>query len=59
MTMWEVFTCGSVPYAGVRVMGLLKELQRGERLEKPDNVACSDEMSVFLCIIIIHTYIVR
>ena len=32
MTMWEVFTCGRVPYAGVHVMGLLKELQRGETI---------------------------
>ena len=42
--MWEIFTCGRVPYAGIHVMGLLSELKRGERLEKPDNKACHDDM---------------
>ena len=44
--MWEVFTCGRVPYAGIHAMGLLSELKRGERLEKPDNKACHDDMLV-------------
>ena len=44
MTCWEIFTCGGVPYAGVRVLTLLKELRIGLRLEKPCNHACSDEM---------------
>ena len=42
--MWEIFTCGRTPYSGVPVMRLLKELQRGERLERPENEACSNEM---------------
>ena len=42
--MWEIFTCGRTPYSGVRVMRLLKELQTGERLERPENEACSNEM---------------
>ena len=42
--MWEVFTCGSVPYAGIHVMKLASELREGQRLEKPDNAACDDEM---------------
>ena len=46
--MWELFTCGKVPYAGVHVMGLLEELQAGERLHKPENSACTDEMSVYV-----------
>ena len=48
MTIWEIFTCGSVPYAGIQVMKLASELRRGERLEKPDSAACLDEMLV-LC----------
>ena len=30
------------------IMRLLKELQRGERLERPENEACSDEMCAIL-----------
>ena len=44
--MWEIFTCGSVPYAGIHVMKLASELRAGERLEKPENVACLDDMLV-------------
>ena len=44
--MWEIFTCGKVPYAGIHVMGILPELQRGTLLEMPENMACSDDMSV-------------
>ena len=44
VTVWEIFTCGRVPYSGVPAMSLLRTLQRGERLERPDNEACSDEM---------------
>ena len=46
--MWETFTCGSVPYAGIQVMRLASELRAGERLEKPDSAACRDDMFV-LC----------
>ena len=46
--MWEIFTCGSVPYAGIQVMRLASELRAGERLEKPGNVACLDNMLVLL-----------
>ena len=42
--MWEIFTCGRVPYSGIHAMCLLSELKRGERLEKPDNKACHDDM---------------
>ena len=48
VTMWEIFTCGSVPYAGIQVMKLASELRAGERLEKPDSAACCDDMFV-LC----------
>ena len=43
--MWEVFTCGRVPFAGIHVVKLLSELREGQRLEKPDNIACHDDMS--------------
>ena len=46
VTMWEIFTCGSVPYAGIHVIKLASELRAGERLEKPENVACLDDMLV-------------
>ena len=46
VTMWEIFTCGKVPYTGIHVMGIVTELQRGAVLEMPDNKACSDSMSV-------------
>ena len=44
VTVWEIFTCGAIPYGGVHAMSLLKELQRGMRLEKPNNTACHDDM---------------
>ena len=53
--MWEIFTCGRVPYAGVHVMGLLNVLMRGERLEKPDNKACHDDMLVLVVTVFYNT----
>ena len=47
MTLWEIFTCGRVPYTRIHAMCLLTELKRGETLEKPDNKACHDDMLVF------------
>ena len=44
MTCWEIFTCGKLPYPGVDPSDLPKFLERGRRLEKPDNAACSDIM---------------
>ena len=44
VTCWEVFTCGQVPYHGIRVTRLCSVLTSGERLDKPTNSACSDEM---------------
>ena len=46
MTCWELFTCGRVPYHGISAVGVLTALKNGERLEKPSNAACSDEMYV-------------
>ena len=44
VTVWELFTCGRVPYSGIPVMSILKALKAGQRLEKPENTACSNEM---------------
>ena len=41
---WEVFTCGKLPYAGVDPCDLPKFLERGRRLEKPENAACPETM---------------
>ena len=46
VTCWEVFTCGQVPYRGINAMSLMRTLRNGERLDKPNNSACSQEMSV-------------
>jgi len=44
VTCWEVFTGGHIPYSGVSPVALLQLLCNGERLKKPMNPACSDEM---------------
>ena len=44
VTVWELFTCGRVPFSGIPVTSVLKELKAGHRLEKPENTACYDEM---------------
>ena len=46
VTVWELFTCGRVPYSGIPVMSVLRLLKAGQRLEKPENTACSNEMLV-------------
>ena len=46
VTVWELFTCGSVPYSGIPAMSVLKAIKAGQRLEKPENLACSNEMLV-------------
>ena len=44
VTCWEIFTFGRVPYTGIRAMSILNLLKSGERLEKPANTICSDQM---------------
>lgn len=44
VTSWEIFNLGRVPYPGVASMAILKHLEQGNRLEKPSNAACSEEM---------------
>ena len=44
VTVWETFSGGAVPYAGIRPMTFLKLLTDGETLPIPSNTACSSEM---------------
>ena len=44
VTCWEVFSLGKNPYPGVDPFSLIRYLERGERLDKPLNEACSQEM---------------
>ena len=42
--MWEIFSGGLSPFPGVSPHSLLARLMEGERMAKPYNAACSDEM---------------
>ena len=42
--MWEIFSGGKSPYPGTNPTTLVQMLENGERLPKPYNAACSDEM---------------
>ena len=44
VTCWEVFNGGKNPYPGLNPYCVAEMIQRGERLQKPSNTACSDEM---------------
>ena len=44
VTCWEVFSGGKTPYPGVHPLELSRQLESGERMKKPLNAACSDEM---------------
>jgi len=44
VTCWEVFTGGQIPYGGISPVALLQLLHDGDRLNKPMNPACSEEM---------------
>ena len=44
ITCWEIFSVGKNPYPGVNPSDLPKLLADGQRLEKPINDACHDEM---------------
>ena len=57
VTCWEVFTCGGVPYAGVPTTALCSELKSGHRLDRPSNLACSDDMYVVRdCLCVVYVY---
>ena len=46
VTCWEIFSGGKTPYPEIRPMDLLIQLKRGHRMEKPVNIACTDEVYV-------------
>jgi len=46
VTVWEIFSGGKAPYPGVNPLTLMQLLEAGQRMNKPVNAACTDEMSV-------------
>ena len=44
VTMWEIFSGGKSPYPGTNPVSLMKMLEEGERMPKPYNAACSEDM---------------
>ena len=41
---WEIFSLGIIPYPGLNAKEVIILLSTGERLDQPNNCACSDEM---------------
>ena len=41
---WEIFSLGIIPYPGFNAKEVITLLSTGERLDQPNNCACSDEM---------------
>ena len=44
VTCWEIFNGGRIPYPGIHPADLPQQLDKGLRLEKPPNAACTNEM---------------
>ena len=44
VTCWEVFNGGKNPYPGMNPYSVAQMIESGERLQKPSNTACSEEM---------------
>ena len=44
VTVWEVYSGGRLPYPGVASPALIRHVESGGRLSKPENPACSDEV---------------
>ena len=44
VTCWEVFSLGRNPYPGVDPFTLIKHLEGGKRLDKPQNAACTENV---------------
>ena len=42
--MWEIFSGGKTPYPGLNPQEVVKLIDTGNRLEIPNNAACSNEM---------------
>ena len=48
VTCWEVFTGAKTPYPGQHPQAVITLLDNGERMAKPANAACSDQMQVIV-----------
>ena len=44
VVMWEVFSGGKAPFPGTDPLTLMQWLETGQRMPKPNNAACTDEM---------------
>ena len=44
VTCWEIFSGGKTPYPGIHPAELPNKLEKGYRMEKPLNAACSQDM---------------
>ena len=44
VTMWEIFSGGKAPYPGTDPVTLMETLEEGDRMPKPINAACTEEM---------------
>ena len=42
--MWEIFSGGKSPYPATNPVTLNQMLERGERMPKPYNTACTKDM---------------
>ena len=44
VTMWEIFSGGKAPFPGTDPLTLMQRLEEGDRMPKPYNDACTEEM---------------
>jgi hypothetical protein len=44
VTLWEMYSGGTTPHAGIQVAELLQKFRNGYRMEKPLNRACTEDM---------------
>ena len=44
VTMWEIFSGGKGPFPGTDPLTLMQRLEEGDRMPKPYNAACTEEM---------------
>ena len=42
--MWEIFSGGKTPYPGMDAHTVIEFLEAGNKMNKPTNAACPDEM---------------
>ena len=42
--MWEIFSGGKAPYPGIDPLTLAQRLEEGDRMPKPNNTACTEQM---------------